>query len=246
MRIIISPAKNLKENLTISSQTDLLFEAKCNEIIAALKSLNLDELKTLYKASDDIVLEAEKYIKYLGTAELFTAIHLFNGIQYTYMRVHELSDNELLFLNQQLFIISPLYGLIRPLDSINKYRLEMHAKLNVNGNKDMYDYWRNILHDELYKDNDVILNLCSEEYAKSIRKYLTKDNVFIDVSFLQDVNGRFKDLGTYSKMARGLMINFIAKNKIENVDDIKQFREDGYSYSEELSSPTHIIFIRSK
>lgn len=246
MKIIISPAKKMKisEN---SSQiiTHPIFLDKTNILVNEIKKLSLIELKNLFKCSDNIAFNAYHQFQNFDTIKQTSiALMTYDGIQYTYMGKNIFTKEEYLFLQNHLYIISGLYGLIRPLDEIKLHRLDMGIDYKFLNYKNLYDFWGDTLYRELFKNNDVVINLSSKEYSKAISKYLTKDDKFITIYFYERINEHLIEKAVYCKMARGLMINYIAKNMITNLEELKKFNLLGYTFNQELSSDNNIVFIR--
>ena len=144
-------------------------------------------------------------------------------------------DSELDFLQNHLYILSALYGLLKPLDEIRCYRLEMQAKIPFR----LYDFWKDDLARQI--NDPILLNLASEEYAKCIRKY----KKLIDVRFVEKHKDKYVEKGVYAKMARGAMVRFIAINRIENIEEIKNFKEFDYEYAPEMSHEFLYVFKRN-
>ena len=145
-----------------------------------------------------------------------------------------LDDTSLLYLQDHLLILSGFYGILRPFDGIVKYRLEMQAKLPDS----LYDFWKDDLANAI--DDDIILNLASEEYAKCIRPY----KPLIDVHFYEQLPNKRVEKGVYVKMARGQMVRFLAENQIQSPDGVKTFQESGYVFDEQSSTKNTFNFVR--
>ena len=143
-------------------------------------------------------------------------------------------------------IISGLYGLVKPLDLIQPYRLEMGTKLSFDNNKNLYDYWRkkitNQLNSELL-ENEPVLNLASNEYFKALDTKVIKSDVY-SANFKQLKDGNYKTIAIFSKKARGMMARYIIENNITDISSLKSFNYDGYAYHETLSSEKELIFSR--
>ena len=142
------------------------------------------------------------------------------------------------YLEQNLRILSGFYGILRPFDGVTPYRLEMQAKLSVNGCHNLYEFWKDIIAQSLFSETDTIVNLASKEYSKCIEKYLTPQDRYITVTFCELAGG------TYAKMARGEMVRFMAENEIENPVEIQKFDRLGYSFRSDLSSDSEFVFER--
>ena len=156
------------------------------------------------------------------------AILSYSGIQYQYMAPHVFTDDQMKYIQEHLYILSGFYGLLRPLDAITPYRLEMQTKCPFS----LYDFWKEDLAKQI---DEPILNLASEEYAKIIRKY----KPLVDVRFIEE-NG--KEKGVYAKMARGAMVRYLAENEIEDIKDITSFNELDYVFDASQSTEKLYIF----
>lgn len=153
------------------------------------------------------------------------ALFFYNGISFKYLDVTTLNDNNINYLNNHLIILSALYGMLKPLDLINEYRLDFT-------NKQLYEYWN------LYID-DVVINLASLEYSKMV-----KCKKVINIEFKEYKNNKLTVSGTYNKMLRGLMLRYLTVNNIEDINLIKEFNELEYSYNEELSKGNTLVFCK--
>ncbi len=140
------------------------------------------------------------------------------------------SNSEFDYISNHLKILSGFYGILNPLDGIVPYRLEMQAKLAIESNKNLYSFWGDSIYKELIKDTTTILNLASKEYSKTIEKYLTEDIKFITCIFGSLVDSKIKVKATEAKMARGIMIRYLAENNITDIEKVKDFKELGFSY----------------
>ena len=141
-------------------------------------------------------------------------------------------------------ILSAFYGVLKPLDGVTPYRLEMQAKVGIGDAKNLYEYWGDMLYCSVIDNSRIIINLASKEYSKSIEKYLTLRDKYITIVFCELSGDKLVTKGTYAKMARGEMVRFMAENSIENPEDIKKFDRLGYAFRYDLSSDTEYIFER--
>jgi hypothetical protein len=156
------------------------------------------------------------------------------------------SLDALAYIQEHLRILSAFYGVLKPLDGVKPYRLEMQAKASVAGHNNLYDFWGNRLYEAVRDETGIIINLASKEYSKCIEKYLTAQDTYITCTFGEMSGDRIVTKGTYAKMARGEMVRFMAENRIENPEEIRNFDRLGYRYREDLSSATELIFERQK
>ena len=151
-------------------------------------------------------------------------------------------DGQFAYIQKHLRILSAFYGVLKPLDGVKPYRLEMQAKVTIGDTKNLYDYWKDQLYQAVIDDSRVIINLASKEYSKCIEKYLTPDDKYITVTFCELSKGKLVTKGTYAKMARGEMVRYMAENSIEDPAGIQKFNRLGYRFREDLSSETEYIF----
>lgn len=245
MKIIISPAKKIDDKRDFDyKQEELLFDDETRCIYDRLRSLTKDELKELYKASDKITDQMYDIIhRYTISDGYISALLAYDGIQYQYMNPSVFDDGQLAYIDKHLLIVSGLYGLLRPFSKIIPYRLEMQSKLKIDEHTDLYQFWNAKLAKQL--EGEMIINLASSEYSKAILPYINKDQI-IDIYFKDEVNGKYVQKGLYAKMARGLMVKYMATNAIEDIDDIKKFDDMGYHFNEELSNSHEFIFTRKE
>ncbi|SCI72701.1 Protein of uncharacterised function (DUF328) [uncultured Clostridium sp.] len=246
INIIISPAKKMTicdDDLSPSSTP--CFMKKTTILYETLKSFSCEELKKLLDCNDQIAeLNYDRYL-HMDFDKAFTpAILSYEGIQYKYMSPNSFSNTEFEYINKHLKIISGFYGVLKPFDGVTPYRLEMQAKLKANNFKDLYSFWDNNIYREVNKDCDVILNLASKEYSKTVEKYLSPDDKYITCVFGALKDSKIKVKATEAKMARGLMVKYLAKNNIYNVEDIKNFSDLAFKYSERHSSENEFVFLK--
>lgn len=252
MKIIISPAKSLdfetKANTNLYTQPRFLEQsAKLNK---KLKTLSRKKLSDLMKISDDLAnLNYERNQNWQTPFELENAkqaIFSFTGEVFRGIDVTTLAEDKLPVLQERLRILSGLYGLLKPLDLIQPYRLEMGTKLKVGRTENLYKFWNNQLVDSLNKelaDDELLVNLASTEYFKALPKKVLKVPMVTPV-FKDFKNGQYKTIMTFAKKARGLMVRYIIENEIETIDGLQGFNIDGYLFSKEMSSENELVFTR--
>ena len=245
MKIIISPAKKMEIcNNDILSESIPCFIEKTQILYEALRSLSYENLKLLLSCNDDIaLLNFERYAHMNLKKNLTPAILSYNGIQYKYMAPNVFTNSEFNYLKKHLRILSGFYGILNPFDGVVPYRLEMQAKLKFDNYKNLYNFWGDSIYKELTKNDNIILNLASKEYSKTVEKYLTSKDLFITCIFGTLKDSKIKIKATEAKMARGLMVRYLAENQIENVQEIKNFSELNFSYSEEHSTEKEFVFL---
>lgn len=246
MKIIISPAKKMNVNTdTIPNTSTSLFLDTTYAISSQLKEMGYDDLKKMWKCNDKIAAENVERIEHMDlTKGLTPALLAYDGIQYKYMAPTIFEDKMLSYVSEHLRILSGFYGVLRPLDGVVPYRLEMQAKLSVNDSRSLYDLWGSSLYDEV-SDDGLILNLASKEYSQCIEKYLKPSDTMITCVFGEVVNGKVVQRATYAKMARGEMVRYMAENNITQLDGIKAFDSLDFQYREDLSTAVQYVFIRT-
>lgn len=253
MYLLLSPAKNLDEStpapIAATNTPPLLTQSA--ELINALKQLTKGQIKELMNVSDNIAsLNVKRFNDWTTPFgdNAKAAIYLFAGDAYKGLNASELSAKEIGYLNEHLGILSGLYGLLRPLDSILPYRLEMGTRLRINGYANLYEFWgdsiTHLLQERMQAGgHKTLINLASNEYFNAINtKQLTTP--IITPKFLDKKDGEYKIISFYAKRARGLMTRFCAVNALSDVNDLKGFDMEHYYFCDEKSSATDWVFLR--
>lgn len=245
MKIIISPAKKMNVNTNdIPSVSTPIFLHKSEAILTSLLNMSNEQLKDLWKCNDKIALENIGRVRSMDLNQGLTpALLAYDGIQYKYMAPTIFEDKMLAYVSEHLRILSGFYGILRPLDGVSPYRLEMQAPLSINSNKSLYDFWGSNLYQDVANDG-VILNLASKEYSKCIEKYLQESDLMVTCIFGELVNEKLVQKATYAKMARGEMVRFLAENNISDLDGVKEFQELGFSFDCDRSDDRTFVFLR--
>lgn len=215
------------------------------EILANLKRKSRDELKAIWKCNDVIVQENIERIQHMNLYEHLTpAILAYDGIAFKYMAPSIFENEQFAYIQKHLRILSAFYGVLKPMDGVKPYRLEMMAKVSIHHTKNLYEYWGDRLYQEIQDASGIIINLASKEYAKCIEKYLQEKDQFITITFCEMAGNKLVTKGTYVKMARGEMVRYMAEENIEDPEDIKHFNRLGYIYRDNLSSELEYVFER--
>ena len=248
MRIILSPAKKMRvdsDSLSPVSMPVLLSQTK--EILRWLQTLSYAEAKNLWTCNDKIAEENYARLQDMdldSKASLTPAILSYDGIAFQYMSPAVFEDRQFDYVQEHLRILSGFYGVLKPMDGVTPYRLEMQAKAKVAETVNLYEYWGDALYKEVRDDSGVIINLASKEYSRCIEKYLQSEDQFITCIFGELENGRVVQKGVYAKMARGDMVRFMAEHQIEDPEMLKTYDRMHYHFSAERSSETEYVFIR--
>lgn len=248
MMVIISPAKTIDFNLPFATEKHTFpsFKKETQELIAHMQTLTSKDLSELMHISDALGdLNFERYQKWnKRNTPKKQALALFKGEVYNGMKAWEWNEEDVEYAQQHLRILSGLYGLLKPMDIIKAYRLEMGTKLSTGS---LYNFWGDKITKALNRDRNksgnVLINLASHEYNKAV-KFKEYKGTVITPEFKEMHKGDYKMIGVYAKKARGLMARFIIKNKIENPDELKTFTEEGYVWNQHLSSDDNYVFTR--
>ena len=256
MICIISPSKTLDFNCTPHPRYTIpVFSSQTQVLVDQMKTLSGVELETLMKISPK--LSALNHHRYQNFHMPFTpenarqALMAFKGDVYQGIALKQYADDDLDFAQEHLRILSGLYGLLRPLDLIQPYRLEMGTRLSGSWGKNLYEFWKNRITDQLIREmNDsrgepVLVNLASQEYFKAVRPKELKIPL-LTVSFKEKKGDDFKVIGIHAKRARGLMVNFMIRNRIDQTVDLKKFTDNGYCFRPDLSNTHEWVFARDE
>ena len=248
MKIIISPAKKMNIDTYTMAVHDLpVFLESTEEIMNWIKGRSYEELKKLWACNDKIAQQNFERFRTMDLRRNLTpALISYEGIQYQYMAPAVFSHTEWNYVHEHLRVLSGFYGILKPLDGVTPYRLEMQAKAKIAGTKNLYDYWGEKLYEQVRDESKVILNLASKEYSKAVEKYLRPEDIFITVIFGEWKDGKVIQKGTEAKMARGEMVRYMAEHEIEAPEKIREFDRLGYEFVPELSGEREYVFIKDK
>ena len=248
MKILLSPAKKMRDDLDSIAPAglpELIDQAA--DILDWMKKQSHQELRELWRCSDKIAEQNFERIAHMDLKRRLTpAVLAYEGIAYQYMAPSVFEDGQYDYVQEHLRILSAFYGVLKPMDGVTPYRLEMQAKAAVGGYRDLYELWGSRLYESVRDDSGVIINLASKEYAKCIEKYLTAQDRYLTITFCEKSGDRLVTKGTYAKMARGDMVRFMAEENIEEPEKIKKYHRLGYVFREEFSTETEYVFERVK
>lgn len=248
MRVIISPAKKMRVDTDTFICSDLpVFLPKAEILMNYIRSLSYAEQKALWACNDKIALEnAERFAGMNLRDALTPAILAYDGIQYASMGPSVFEDDQFDYVQRHMRILSGFYGVLKPMDGVVPYRLEMQAKAKVAGTRNLYEFWGEELYREVVDDSGIIVNLASVEYSRCIEKYLSPRDRFITCVFGQLERGKVVQKGVYAKMARGDMVRYMAEIEAEAPEQLKAFDRSGYCFDEARSTETEYVFIRTE
>lgn len=252
MKLVLSPAKSLdfETKLPTKKTSEASFLKEAEQINKKLKGTSAKELSELMKISDALSqLNYERNQNWelpFPSEASRQAVYAFNGDVYRGLDAYSLKADKIDTLQDTVRILSGLYGLLKPLDQIMPYRLEMGTKFPVGKRKNLYDFWKTTITESLnneLKDDELFLNLASNEYFKAIDKKALKVPV-VTVNFKEFKNGDYKTIAFYAKFARGCMARYIVDTNAKTIDDVKAFNYEDYGFSEALSSDKELVFVR--
>ncbi len=246
MKIIISPAKKMNiDTDTLDFIKTPYFINKAKEIKDILLGFSYEEIKKVWNCNDEIAkLNYHRLHNSSLEKNLTPAILAYEGIQYKYMAASIFDNNQFNYLEENLYILSGMYGALSAFCGVVPYRLEMGARLKINDSKNLYEFWGSDIAKFIEKDTGVILNLASDEYSKAVKKHLDKSVKFITVNFCEEKDNKLIQKATLCKMARGEMVRFMAENNITDIESIKEFKGQGFLFSKENSSDNILTFIK--
>ena len=247
MKMIISPAKKMRVDTDSMETVGVpVYVKETGRLLEVLRGYSLGELQKLFAANEDITrLNYERYQDMNLEERLTPAVLSYVGIQYQSMAPGVFTSEQWEYVNRHLRILSGFYGILNACDGVVPYRLEMQAKLPVDGCRDLYEFWGDRLYRELVKEDQVIINLASKEYSKAVEPYIEKDVTFLTCVFAEEQAGKPKVKATAAKIARGTMVRWLAEHQVQDVEKIKEFDEGGYRYCGEMSGEREWVFLKN-
>ena len=256
MLALISPAKNLDfaTEAPVADYTDYRLADHAQSLINTLRTQPVEQIKKLMKLSDKLAqLNVDRYQQWqpeMTVANSKQALFAFNGDVYTGLSANTLTAGQISAAQHQLRILSGLYGLLRPLDRIQPYRLEMGTRLQTAQAGNLYDYWGDditaLLNEDIAAGGiDVLINLASQEYFKAVRPGLLSVPVVTPI-FKDEKNGHYKIISFYAKKARGMMVRYLLEQCPQSLADLKAFDYAGYQFCEQESTELEWVFKRAE
>ena len=246
MKIIFSPSKEMKVGeLNSPFSFSPKFKDESKEILNILKNLDKNQIEKIMKIKGELLEETYSNIINYDSRSDVKAINLYNGVAFKKLEIEQYTSKELEYLNNSIIILSAMYGALNPFDNIKKYRLDMTMKISENS---LYSFWSEkvtvYINELLSQDSEkILLNLASNEYSKMINKKSLNFKM-ITIDFKEFKNGKYLSVSSFSKQGRGMLLNYLIKNQITKIEDIKKFSKEGYSFNSELSNENTIIFSR--
>ena len=254
MITLLSPAKKLSKDYSAISNFYTLpnFLDDSSDLITILKKMSALELQDKMNISESLAkINSERFVSWktpFNPNSSKEAAFIFNGDTYSGLDIKSIVEDDLNFLQDNVRILSGLYGILKPLDLMMPYRLEMGTKIKVGDSKNLYEFWGNKLSKKLSKSleshtSKTIINCASLEYFKSVQNNDLEANIITPI-FKEYRNGKAKIISFFAKKARGMMARYIVQNKINNPLELNNFDLGGYMYDEKLSKPSYPLFIR--
>ncbi len=252
MKIVISPAKslNLEKQLPTQLYTESAFLKQSETIQKTLKKKKPKQLMELMHISEKLGelnwQRNQDWQTPFTTENARPAVFTFDGDVYTGLDVYTLSTEKLVVLQDKLRILSGLYGLLKPLDLMQAYRLEMGTSIKIGTKKNLYEFWKKTITDTLnseLKKDELFVNLASNEYFSAVDVKKLKVPV-ITPEFKDYKDGKLKMISFFAKKARGMMVRYIIDTNAETIDDLKNFNYEGYAFDSNLSEGNKLVFTR--
>jgi len=252
MLVIVSPAKKLdfENKAPVDTHGVPKFLAKSKKLITGLKKCSPAEISKLMKLSETLTdLNVKRYKSFKTPFNLKNskqAMYAFKGDTYVGLDAETMSAPQVKYADGHLRILSGLYGILSPLELIQPYRLEMGTKFSCEGNKNLYEFWKEDLTDELnslLKKEKILLNCASNEYSSAI-DFKKLEGTVVTPIFKETKGDDFKVVGLFAKRARGMMARFVIENKVTTVSELKEFKMDGYKFRKTMSKENELVFTR--
>ena len=242
MKIIISPSKTKKiNNLPIKDSGSLTEEGPfyletTNEIIKKIKTFSVEEIEKKFKLKNEKAQKLLEFYKNYENEKSGNALASYTGVAYKAIKIETFDKSDFEYLESHLVILSALYGILTPYTNVKEYRLDMTN--SIFESKSIYEVWKSSVN-EYFEKEDIILNLASKEYSKLIKS----DNL-IDFEFWNDTNGKLKQISTNSKKMRGFTLNYIVKNRITNINNLKDITLNEYVFNKDMSSEKKFVYVK--
>lgn len=248
MLVLLSPSKSLDISRTVSSSdySEPFFEAEANDLVKELRTYSEDYIQDMMQISKNLAsLNYERYQDWdHPDVEQGAALAIFTGEAYSGLDAWTMDAEELAYAQDHLRILSGLYGVLRPMDIIKQYRLEMGRKMKTGT---LYNYWGEKITEQLNREAEIakgpIINLASNEYFKSVKPKMLEKELITPV-FKEKKGDKYKTIAVYAKKARGMMTRYIIDNQIESVDELLKFDKEGYRFNSGESKGNTLVFTR--
>ncbi|MGM0380134.1 MAG: YaaA family protein [Bacillota bacterium] len=241
MKIILSPSKRQNKDLKLNYPIkQLIFPNKTNELYEIINKKDKNELGKLLNISNNLLDKSYNFYKDFNSSSKKHCITTYNGLVFKNINIKDYSKNELKYLEKNLRILSAMYGILTPMTGIYKYRLDMKAKFE---NLNLYNFWEKEIQN-YFESEDCIINLASNEFSKLVKSEKLNDSI-VNILFKETKdNKKFRTVAARAKKVRGMMVDFMVKNKIDSIENIKEFEGINYSFNDDMSSENELYFTR--
>ena len=249
MKILISPAKKMRSDPdTLAPEALPALLSETERLLSALRAMTPGELQALWRCSDAIAAQNLERLRDMDLRRRLTpALLSYVGLQYQYMAPGVLEQRQYDYLQAHLRILSGFYGVLRPFDGVTPYRLEMGAKLETDGARDLYGFWGDKLARVLEPGDGPVVDLASREYSRAVLPHLPPSVEVLTCTFGElRKDGRVVEKGTLCKMARGQMVRWMAERGVRRSEELKDFQDLGYRYDAAHSGHDHYVFLKEK
>mgnify|MGYP001008944996 CR=1 FL=1 len=242
MKIIISPSKTKKINNFPIKDSGSLTEKEpfyleiTKEIIEKIKTFSVEEIEKKFKLKNEKAQKLLEFYKNYENEKSGNALASYTGVAYKAIKIETFDKSDFEYLESNLVILSALYGILTPYTNVKEYRLDMTN--SIFKNKSLYEVWKSSVN-EYFEKEDIILNLASKEYSK-----LVKSDNLIDFEFWNDTNGKLKQISINSKKMRGFTLNYIVKNRITNINNLKDITLNEYVFNKDISSEKKFVYVK--
>lgn len=246
MIVVVSPTKRMNETKSGIECSKPLFVSKTKQIMDVLKSMDVETIMKAFKVKENIAVQNyERYQTFKYDTKGNAALMSYQGIQYQYMKL-DMDESDWEYASEHMRILDALYGVLHPTTSVYPYRLDMLAKVKVN-DENLYQFWGNSVYKQIMKElkhheEHKIICLASKEYAELLIPFAKDELVMINFYVIKE--GKYKMEATAAKMARGRLMGYLLNNKIDSVEEIKSFDEDGWIYDNERSDANNLCFCK--
>ena len=249
MLLLLSPAKslNMEGERIVEKATIPQYADETQQLVALMRHKTSQDLQKMMKVSEKIAqLNVARYARFstdFTEENSRQALLAFSGDVYRGLDVDSMSDEEVLYAQNHVRILSGLYGILRPLDRMQPYRLEMGTSLPNGAGKDLYEFWRDKITVNLQDTGEYVVNLASQEYSKVV-KFDRLEARYVHIHFKERKNDNYRVIGTLAKKARGVFARYMITHKISDEAGLKAFAEEGYCFNEGMSDEVNYVFTR--
>lgn len=246
MIVLISPSKSMMKQSSPNGlkPTTPIFAEETKELVEKLSTYSVKKLAKVLEVSDSLAeLNYKRFQEWQKTTRR-PALWMYSGDVYNGIDAYSMSTKEVEFAQNKLMIVSGLYGLLRPLDEAQPYRLEMKLSFKVHNYNNLYEYWGSKISKYIKSTNEKVVLMCaSKEYSKAVASELDNNIKVITPRFMQETSSGLKEKGLFAKYGRGLLARWVIDNRIDNPSKLSEFNEEGFKYSSDLSNENEVVYL---